>query len=174
MSIVEAPELKIIGQLALANQIDPNGSFYSVWQELAADSQTDKIDQQLIKKIGTTNRVGLVIFAPENYLYWAGIAVPANFETPKGWQSYTLPAGQAFELTQATPEFMPQIPVNYKLDQVFDQAEKEAVKLPDSLGHAQQPFFLEELRFTDIDHVDQQHYLVYLSDEIEPLEDDLG
>lgn len=174
MSIVKVPQLKIIGRIALANQLDPNGSFYSLWQDLNDDPQMAQVDQQLQEQVGQTNRVGLVVYAPESYLYWAGVAVPATFSTPQGWQSYLLPAGQAFEVTQATPEFMPQIPLNFKLDQIFVQAEKENVQLPDSLGHAQQPYFLEELKFNDINHVDQQRYLVYLSDEIEALEDDLG
>lgn len=173
MSIVEVPQLKIVGQVALASQIDPNGSFYSMWQELEADPQMAKVDQQLLKDVGQTNRVGLVVFAPENYLYWGGVAVPADFTVPAGWQSFNLPAGQAFEFVQATPAFMPQIPVNLKLSKTFDQAETEAVKLPGSLGHAQQPYFLEELKFKDIDQAEQQRYLVYMSDEIEALEDDL-
>ncbi|WP_125605275.1 hypothetical protein [Lapidilactobacillus bayanensis] len=173
MSIIKVPQLKIIGQVSLSSQIDPNGSFYSMWQELAADPQTAKIDQQLLKDFGQTNRVGLVVFAPESYLYWSGVAVPADFTVPENWQSYILPAGRAFEFQQAAPAFMPQIPVNLLLSKTFDQAKAEDVKLPESLGHAQQPYFLEESKFTDIEQIDQQRYLVYLSDEIEALEDDL-
>lgn len=174
MSVVQVPPLKIIGQVALATNIDVNGSFYTAWQDFQADQTTAKVDDQLLKTFGETNRVGLVVYAPESYQYWTGISVPQDFEVPASWHAFDLPAGSAFKMSSSTPEFLPQIPVNFTLEKVFDQAKKEAVVLPESLGHAQQPYFLEKVTFKSIDDADKQAYFVYISPEIEALEDDLG
>ncbi|MFD1465984.1 hypothetical protein ACFQ4L_07905 [Lapidilactobacillus mulanensis] len=174
MSVVKVPAMKIIGQVALANTIDVNGSFYSTWQDFQDSEKAAQVDQQLLETVGETNRVGLVVYAPESYQYWTGVAVPADFEVPAKWHAFDLPAGSAFMMAATRPEFLPQLPLNFTLEKVFDQAAKEEVALPKSLGHSEQPYFLEKLTFKEIDAVEQQQYYVYISPEIEALEDDLN
>ncbi|WP_261806198.1 hypothetical protein [Lapidilactobacillus luobeiensis] len=174
MEISTKAPLTILGQVALAHDISANGSYYNVWQDFEAEAALPRLDQELIAQQGTSNRVGLVVFAPDGYQYWTGVAVPATVATPQGWYRYQLPAGSAFDLVQESPQFLPQVPINYKLNQVYEAADQAAVKLPESLGHAELPFFLEQLTFSEsLDAPQSQIYRIYDSPEIDAFEDDL-
>ncbi|WP_125766860.1 hypothetical protein [Lapidilactobacillus wuchangensis] len=172
MAVQNLATFKIIGKVALANDMDPNGSFYSFSQELEASEQMAQVDEELMATAGESNRVGLAIFGPETSQYWYGVQVPASFKVPTGWTSYQVPAGPAFVLAQERPQYLAQVGVNYKMDQVYDAAAKAEVKLPASLGHAQLPFFVEKMTFkTNLDELLSQTDAIYQSDEMEALED---
>ncbi|MFD1411441.1 hypothetical protein [Lapidilactobacillus gannanensis] len=172
MTVLNLTTFKLVGKVALATDMDPNGSFYSFSQELEASEQMALLDEQLMASAGQSNRLGLAIFGPEASQYWYGVQVPTNIVTPTGWTSYQVPAGPAFVLTQAQPQYLAQVGVNYKMDQVYDAAAKAKVALPDSLGHAQLPFFVEKMTFkTNLDELTSQSYAIYQSPEMAALED---
>lgn len=172
MAIQNLATFKIIGKVALANDMDPNGSFYSFSQEMEASEQMAQVDEELMASEGQSNRVGLAIFGPEASQYWYGVQVPATVATPNGWTAYQVPAGPAFVLQQERPQYLAQVGVNYKMDQVYDAATKAQVALPNSLGHAQLPFFVEKMTFkTNLDELLSQSEAIYQSPEMAALED---
>ncbi|WP_461219146.1 hypothetical protein [Lapidilactobacillus salsurivasis] len=174
MEITAKSALTLVGQVALAHDISANGSFYNVWQDFEDEPALAALDQQLLASQGASNRVGLLIFSPDGYQYWTGVAVPDQVATPAGWHRYQVPAGPAVDLVQADPQFLPQVPASYKLNQVYAAADQAQIKLPESLGHAELPYFLEQLTFTtSLDAPQSQYYRIYDSPEIEALEDDL-
>lgn len=175
MAVKHLPAMKIIGQVAGNHDMSANGSFYGVSQDFEDDPATPKMDQQLQAATGSSNRVNLVVFGPESSQFWVGLVVPATMTAPAGWQTYELPAGPAYEFSLTSPQYLPQVGVNFKMDQAYNAAEADGVKLPLSLGHAQLPYFLETMTFKKtLDDLTAQTYAIYQSDEIEALEDDLG
>lgn len=134
-------QLKFIGKVAMPSMLEANGSFYSQFQELEDSQVLNQLDEtnQLSK-----NRSSLVVFGPENYMYWQGLVYEGELaELPKGLMSYDLPESTVATMSQEISDYQFHTPLNFEVNQAFASAKKAGIEIPANLGLSEQPYLLQ-------------------------------
>ncbi|MGX4763170.1 hypothetical protein [Holzapfeliella sp. JNUCC 72] len=134
-------QLKFIGKVAMPSMLEANGSFYSQFQELEDSQVLNQLDEtnQLAK-----NRSSLIVFGPENYMYWQGLVYEGELaELPKGLMSYDLPESTVATMSQEIADYQFHTPLSFELTQAFDSAKKAGIEIPANLGLSEHPYFLQ-------------------------------
>ena len=112
-----------IGKVFMPNQIDENKTYTAAIQEM----ENDPVFQKFIKDNGYENeRASLVVFGPENFMFWYGILADDKQMPVAGLNKFELPASEIAEIN--TPDsnlaFFSQ-PLNFVIPTFLDKLSKE-------------------------------------------------
>lgn len=132
-----------IGKVFMPNQIDENKTYTAAIQEM----ENDPVFQKFIKDNGCENeRASLVVFGPENFMFWYGILADDKQMPVAGLNKFELPASEIAEID--TPDsnlaFFSQ-PLNFVIPTFLDKLSKDGITMYENLGDSEKPYVLAKL-----------------------------
>lgn len=120
-------------------------------------------DQTFLNFIAQNNlnntRSSLVVFGPENFMYWYGVIAPNEIEVPKGLMKFVLPEAQVAikEKEKQNISFFSQ-PLNIVISQFLAAVADEGIKIYQNPGDSLTPYIVQTLNF-DTKKLTQELYL---------------
>lgn len=120
-------------------------------------------DQTFLNFIAQNNlnntRSSLVVFGPENFMYWYGVIVLNEVEVPKGLMKFVLPEAQVAikEKEKQNISFFSQ-PLNIVISQFLAAVADEGIKIYQNPGDSLTPYIVQTLNF-DTKKLTQELYL---------------
>ena len=107
-------------------------------------------DQTFLNFIAQNNlnntRSSLVVFGPENFMYWYGVIAPNEIKVPKGLMKFVLPEAQVAitEKDNQNISFFSQ-PLNMVISQFLAAVADEGIKIYQNPGDSLTPYVLQNL-----------------------------
>ena len=120
-------------------------------------------DQTFLNFIAQNNlnntRSSLVVFGPENFMYWYGVIVLNEVEVPKELMKFVLPEAQVAikEKEKQNISFFSQ-PLNIVISQFLAAVADEGIKIYQNPGDSLTPYIVQTLNF-DTKKLTQELYL---------------
>ncbi|WP_294603512.1 hypothetical protein [uncultured Lactobacillus sp.] len=120
-------------------------------------------DQTFLNFIAQNNlnntRSSLVVFGPENFMYWYGVIVLNEVEVPKGLMKFVLSEAQVAikEKEKQNISFFSQ-PLNIVISQFLAAVADEGIKIYQNPGDSLTPYIVQTLNF-DTKKLTQELYL---------------
>ena len=109
-------------------------------------------DQTFLNFIAQNNlnntRSSLVVFGPENFMYWYGVIAPNEIEVPKGLMKFVLPEAQVAveEKDNQNISFFSQ-PLNIVISQFLATVADTGIKIYQNPGDSLTPYIVQTLNF---------------------------
>ena len=113
------------------------------------EMEQNQVFQDFIAKNDLTNtRSNMVVFGPENFMYWYGVIAPNEVEVPKGLMKFVLPEAQvAFtEKDSQNISFFSQ-PLNMVISQFLAAVADEGIKIYQNPGDSLTPYVVQTINF---------------------------
>ena len=107
-------------------------------------------DQTFLNLIAQNNlnntRSSLVVFGPENFMYWYGVIAPNEIEVPRGLMKFVLPETQVAveEKDNQNISFFSQ-PLNIVISQFLATVADTGIKIYQNPGDSLTPYVLQNL-----------------------------
>ena len=107
-------------------------------------------DQTFLNFIAQNNlnntRSSLVVFGPENFMYWYGVIAPNEIEVPRGLMKFVLPETQVAveEKDNQNISFFSQ-PLNVVISQFLATVADTGIKIYQNPGDSLTPYILQNL-----------------------------
>ena len=107
-------------------------------------------DQTFLNFIAQNNlnntRSSLVVFGPENFMYWYGVIAPNEIEVPRGLMKFVLPEAQVAveEKDNQNISFFSQ-PLNIVISQFLATVADTGIKIYQNPGDSLTPYVLQNL-----------------------------
>ncbi|MCT6876979.1 MAG: hypothetical protein M3Z39_02070 [Lactobacillus apis] len=94
----------------------------------------------------TDQRASMIVFGPENFMYWYGVLVPDEVEVPSGLMRFVLPQNEVAleELDQQNLAFFSQ-PLNSVLPTFLQKVGDEGIQMYENPGDSLTPYFVQTL-----------------------------
>ena len=124
------------------------------------EMEQNQVFQDFIAKNDLTNtRSNMVVFGPENFMYWYGVIAPNEVEVPKGLMKFVLPEAQVAitEKDNQNISFFSQ-PLNMVISQFLAAVADEGIKIYQNPGDSLTPYIVQTLNF-DTKKLTQELYL---------------
>ena len=124
------------------------------------EMEQNQVFQDFIAKNDLTNtRSNMVVFGPENFMYWYGVIAPNEVEVPKGLMKFVLPEAQVAitEKDNQNISFFSQ-PLNMVISQFLAAVADEGIKIYQNPGDSLTPYVVQTLNF-DTKKLTQELYL---------------
>ncbi|WEV43153.1 hypothetical protein OZX56_06290 [Lactobacillus sp. ESL0684] len=139
-------ELTFIGRPFADHLMNEQKSFTECNQELENDAG---FQQFLTANHLEKQRGSLVVFGPENFMYWYGVIAPSVVETPAGLMKFVLPEGQVAqeELANQSLAFFAQ-PLNVVIPEFLQKISAAGITTYENLGDSMTPYVLQTLDTT--------------------------
>ena len=122
--------------------------------------EQNQVFQNFITKNNLKNtRSSLVVFGPENFMYWYGVIAPNEVGVPKGLMKFVLPEAQVAikEKDNQNISFFSQ-PLNVIISQFLAAVADEGIKIYQNPGDSLTPYVLQNLNL-DTKKLTQELYL---------------
>ena len=109
-------------------------------------------DQTFLNFIAQNNlnntRSSLVVFGPENFMYWYGVIAPNEIEVPRGLMKFVLPETQVAveEKDNQNISFFSQ-PLNVVISQFLATVADTGIKIYQNPGDSLTPYIVQTLNF---------------------------
>ena len=109
-------------------------------------------DQTFLNFIAQNNlnntRSSLVVFGPENFMYWYGVIAPNEIEVPQGLMKFVLPETQVAveEKDNQNISFFSQ-PLNIVISQFLATVADTGIKIYQNPGDSLTPYIVQTLNF---------------------------
>ncbi|WP_294919940.1 hypothetical protein [uncultured Lactobacillus sp.] len=113
------------------------------------EMEQNQVFQDFIAKNDLTNtRSNMVVFGPENFMYWYGIIAPNEVEVPKGLMKFVLPEAQVAveEKDKQNISFFSQ-PLNIVISQFLATVADTGIKIYQNPGDSLTPYVVQTLNF---------------------------
>ena len=113
------------------------------------EMEQNQVFQDFITKNDLTNtRSNMVVFGPENFMYWYGVIAPNEVEVPKGLMKFVLPEAQVAitEKDNQNISFFSQ-PLNMVISQFLAAVADEGIKIYQNPGDSLTPYVVQTLNF---------------------------
>lgn len=113
-------------------------------------NMTMEQDQTFLNFIAQNNlnntRSSLVVFGPENFMYWYGVIAPNEIEVPRGLMKFVLPETQVAveEKDNQNISFFSQ-PLNIVISQFLATVADTGIKIYQNPGDSLTPYVLQNL-----------------------------
>ena len=117
------------------------------FNESNMEMEQNPVFQDFITKNNLTNtRSNMVVFGPENFMYWYGVIAPNEVEVPKGLMKFVLPEAQVAitEKDNQNISFFSQ-PLNMVISQFLAAVADEGIKIYQNPGDSLTPYVLQNL-----------------------------
>ncbi|MDF7683670.1 hypothetical protein PT287_09190 [Lactobacillus sp. ESL0679] len=107
----------------------------------------------------TGKRSSLVVFGPENFMYWYGVIAPKEVKVPAGLMKFVLPQTQVarVELPEQSLAFFNQ-PLNFVLPELIGKVTDAGIQVYENMGDSTTPYILQSLDL-DTKKLSQDLYL---------------
>lgn len=113
-----------------------------------AEMENDPVFKKFLEDNKLSNqRASLIVFAPESFMYWYGIATSEDIQDiPKELMKYELPAAEVAEIEfeNYNMTFFSQ-PLNFVVPTFMEQLSKNNVMVHENPGDSQNPYLLSKL-----------------------------
>lgn len=122
--------------------------------------EQNTVFQDFITKNNLTNtRSNMVVFGPENFMYWYGVIAPNEIEVPKVLMKFVLPEAQVAitEKEKQNISFFSQ-PLNIVISQFLAAVADEGIKIYQNPGDSLTPYIVQTLN-CDTKKLTQELYL---------------
>ncbi|MDF7669371.1 MULTISPECIES: hypothetical protein [unclassified Lactobacillus] len=122
--------------------------------------ENDPVFRKFLKANHLSNkRSSLVVFGPENFMYWYGVIVPEGVEVPATLMKFVLPQTQVarVELPKQSLAFFNQ-PLNFVLPKLIQEVTEEGIQVYENMGDSTTPYILQSLDL-DTKKLSQDLYL---------------
>ena len=119
------------------------------FNEANMEMEQNQVFQNFITKNNLKNtRSSLVVFGPENFMYWYGVIAPNEVEVPKGLMKFVLPEAQVAitEKDNQNISFFSQ-PLNMVISQFLAAVADEGIKIYQNPGDSLTPYVVQTLNF---------------------------
>lgn len=135
-------EITFVGRPFSDQMIDEQKTYNNCNIELEQDQQF----QQFLTDNELTNRSSMVVFGPENFMYWYGVLTSEVTELPQGLMKYTLPKAQVAveEREQQNQSFFAQ-PLNMVIPQFLQTVREQGIQTYENPGDSLTPYFVQKL-----------------------------
>lgn len=135
-------EITFVGRPFSDQMIDEQKTYNNCNIELEQDQQF----QQFLTDNELTNRSSMVVFGPENFMYWYGVLTSEVTELPQGLMKFTLPKAQVAveEREQQNQSFFAQ-PLNMVIPQFLQTVREQGIQTYENPGDSLTPYFVQEL-----------------------------
>ena len=113
------------------------------------EMEQNQVFQDFIAKNDLTNtRSNMVVFGPENFMYWYGVIAPNEVEVPKGLMKFVLPEAQVAitEKDNQNISFFSQ-PLNIVISQFLATVADKGIKIYQNPGDSLTPYIVQTLNF---------------------------
>ena len=130
------------------------------FNESNMEMEQNPVFQDFIAKNDLTNtRSNMVVFGPENFMYWYGVIAPNEIEVPRGLMKFVLPETQVAveEKDNQNISFFSQ-PLNMVISQFLAAVADEGIKIYQNPGDSLTPYIVQTLNF-DTKKLTQELYL---------------
>ena len=124
------------------------------------EMEQNQVFQDFIAKNDLTNtRSNMVVFGPENFMYWYGVIAPNEVEVPKGLMKFVLPEAQVAitEKDNQNISFFSQ-PLNIVISQFLATVADKGIKIYQNPGDSLTPYIVQTLN-CDTKKLTQELYL---------------
>lgn len=135
-------EITFVGRPFSDQMIDEQKTYNNCNIELEQDQQF----QQFLTDNELTNRSSMVVFGPENFMYWYGVFTSEVTELPQGLMKFTLPKAQVAveEREQQNQSFFAQ-PLNMVIPQFLQTVREQGIQTYENPGDSLTPYFVQKL-----------------------------
>lgn len=135
-------EITFVGRPFSDQMIDEQKTYNNCNIELEQDQQF----QQFLTDNELTNRSSMVVFGPENFMYWYGVLTSEVTELPQGLMKFTLPKAQVAveEQKQQNQSFFAQ-PLNMVIPQFLQTVREQGIQTYENPGDSLTPYFVQKL-----------------------------
>ena len=119
------------------------------FNESNMEMEQNQVFQDFIAKNDLTNtRSNMVVFGPENFMYWYGVIAPNEVEVPKGLMKFVLPEAQVAitEKDNQNISFFSQ-PLNIVISQFLATVADTGIKIYQNPGDSLTPYVVQTLNF---------------------------
>ncbi|NUE98481.1 hypothetical protein GYV61_06930 [Lactobacillus melliventris] len=119
------------------------------FNESNMEMEQNQVFQDFIAKNDLTNtRSNMVVFGPENFMYWYGVIAPNKVEVPKGLMKFVLPEAQVAitEKDNQNISFFSQ-PLNIVISQFLATVADTGIKIYQNPGDSLTPYIVQTLNF---------------------------
>ena len=130
------------------------------FNEANMEMEQNQVFQNFITKNNLKNtRSSLVVFGPENFMYWYGVVASNETAVPKGLMKFVLPEAQVAikEKDNQNISFFSQ-PLNVIISQFLTAVADEGIKIYQNPGDSLTPYVLQNLNL-DTKKLTQELYL---------------
>ena len=117
------------------------------FNESNMEMEQNPVFQDFIAKNDLTNtRSNMVVFGPENFMYWYGVIAPNEIEVPRGLMKFVLPETQVAveEKDNQNISFFSQ-PLNIVISQFLATVADTGIKIYQNPGDSLTPYVLQNL-----------------------------
>lgn len=135
-------EITFVGRPFSDQMIDEQKTYNNCNIELEQDQQF----QHFLTDNELTNRSSMVVFGPENFMYWYGVLTSEVTELPQGLMKFTLPKAQVAveEREQQNQSFFAQ-PLNMVIPQFLQTVREQGIQTYENPGDSLTPYFVQKL-----------------------------
>lgn len=135
-------EITFVGRPFSDQMIDEQKTYNNCNIELEQDQQF----QHFLTDNELTNRSSMVVFGPENFMYWYGVLTSEVTELPQGLMKFTLPKAQVAveEQKQQNQSFFAQ-PLNMVIPQFLQTVREQGIQTYENPGDSLTPYFVQKL-----------------------------
>ncbi|WP_294757696.1 hypothetical protein [uncultured Lactobacillus sp.] len=130
------------------------------FNESNMEMEQNQVFQDFITKNNLTDsRSNMVVFGPENFMYWYGVIAANDIDVPKGLMKFVLPEAQVAikEKDNQNISFFSQ-PLNIAISQFLAAVADEGIKIYQNPGDSLTPYIVQTLNF-DTKKLTQELYL---------------
>ena len=130
------------------------------FNESNMEMEQNQVFQDFITKNNLTDsRSNMVVFGPENFMYWYGVIAANDIDVPKGLMKFVLPEAQVAikEKENQNISFFSQ-PLNIVISQFLAAVADEGIKIYQNPGDSLTPYIVQTLNF-DTKKLTQELYL---------------
>lgn len=91
-------------------------------------------------------RTSMVVFGPENFMYWYGVLVDSDVEVPSGLLKYDLPKAEVAEETSENQNVIFfDLPLNTILPEFLKKVVDSGVEVYENIGDSPVPYVLADM-----------------------------
>lgn len=135
-------EKTLVGKFYPATMMDEQRSFAIANAEL----EQDQAFQDFVAEHSLSDqRASLIVFGPENFMYWYGVLVAGKVEFPQGLMKYELPAKNVIVEEMDNQISALDMPLNLMVPTMIQKMTDQGFKLYENPGDSDTPFFTQEL-----------------------------
>lgn len=120
-------------------------------QKSFSESNKQVEENEAFKKFLADNdlenkRTAMIVFGPENFMYWYGVITDGNSDVPKGLMKFELPKAEvAEEISENTNPVFFDLPLNSILPEFIQKVAQSGVKVYENIGDSPLPYIVEDL-----------------------------
>lgn len=136
-------QITFVGRPFSDQLIDEQKSYHNCNLEM---EQTQQFQQFLTENNLSSSRSSMVVFGPENFMYWYGVLASEVTDLPQGLMKFTLPKAQvAVEEREQQNQAIFNQPLNMIIPQFLQTVREQGIQTYENPGDSLTPYFVQTL-----------------------------